>query len=333
MASGNDSLNTDHQDLEALREMLRIRMVELEIARRYPEQEMRTPVHLCVGQEATPVGVSQTLRTSDKVMSGHRSHGHYLAKGGDLGAMIAEIYGKDTGCSRGYGGSQHLIDLECGFLGSAPILASTLSIGTGVAWTLQGEMNGDVSVVYFGDAAVEEGVFYEATSFAALHNLPIVYVCENNLYSTHTHISARQPNRPIADLALASGFPSETIDGNDVVAVRDAATRAVDRARNGRGPTLLVADTYRWLEHVGPNDDSTLGYRTVEEIDSWKSKDPIEILAARIGVNAPLVDELRETWRLEIQEEIDQAFNFAQQSPFPDPALIETFVFPGVNHG
>ena len=333
MGRENDSLNTDSQDLEALREMLRIRLLELEIARRYPEQEMRTPVHLCVGQEATPVGVSQTLRTSDKVMSGHRSHGHYLAKGGDLGAMIAEIYGKDTGCSRGYGGSQHLIDLESGFLGSAPILASTLSIGTGVAWTLQGEMNGDVCVVYFGDAAVEEGVFYEATSFAALHNLPVVYVCENNLYSTHTHISDRQPDRPIADLALASGFPSETINGNDVIAVRDAAARAVNRARSGSGPTLIVADTYRWLEHVGPNDDSTLGYRSVEEIESWKSKDPIEILGSRIGVNSSTVDDLREIWRLEIQEEIDQAFDFAQQSPLPDPALIKTFVFPGVNHG
>jgi len=193
-------------------------------------------------------------------------------------------------------------------------------------------MNGDVCVVYFGDAAVEEGVFYEATSFAALHNLPIVYVCENNLYSTHTHISARQPNRPIADLALASGFPSETMDGNDVIAVRDAATRAVERARNGSGPTLIVADTYRWLEHVGPNDDSTLGYRSVEEIDSWKSKDPIEILAARIEKNATTAGELRRTWSLEVQEEIDQAFEFAQQSPLPDPELIETFVFPGVNH-
>jgi len=313
--------------------MLRIRMVELEIANRYPEQEMRTPVHLCVGQEATPVGVSQTLRVSDKVMSGHRSHGHYLAKGGDLGSMIAEIYGKDTGCSRGYGGSQHLIDLDCGFLGSAPILASTLSIGTGVAWAMQSEMNGDVCVVYFGDAAVEEGVFYEATSFAALHSLPIVYVCENNLYSTHTHISARQPNRPIANLALASAFPSETVDGNDVVEVGDAAARAVKRARKGGGPTLLVANTYRWLEHVGPGDDSELGYRTTEEIDMWKSRDPLEILAERIKSRTNTFDELLEAWRLEIQAEIDQAFRYAVESPFPDPSLIDTFVFPGVNNG
>jgi TPP-dependent pyruvate/acetoin dehydrogenase alpha subunit len=328
-----DTLKTIERDLKAMREMLRIRMVELEIANRYPEQEMRTPVHLCVGQEATPVGVSQTLRASDKVMSGHRSHGHYLAKGGDLAAMIAEIYGKDTGCSRGYGGSQHLIDLQCGFLGSAPILASTLSIGTGVAWALQGEMNGDVCVVYFGDAAVEEGVFYEATSFAALHSLPIVYVCENNLYSTHTHISARQPNRPIANLALASAFPSETVDGNDVVEVGDAAARAINRAREGGGPTLLVADTYRWLEHVGPDDDSELGYRTTEEIDMWKLRDPLEILAERIKSRVDTFDELRQAWRLEIQVEIDQAFRYALQSPFPDPALIETFVFPGANHG
>lgn len=332
MARGAAASNSEDLDLQALREMLRIRMVELEIARHYSEQEMRTPVHLCVGQEAPPVGVSQKLRPSDMVMSGHRSHGQYLAKGGSLAAMIAEIYGKETGCSRGYGGSQHLIDLECGFLGSAPILGSTLSIGTGVAWSLKGSMNGDVCVVYFGDAAVEEGVFYEATSFAALHSLPIIYVCENNLYSTHTPLSARQPNRAIEDLALASGFPSETVDGNNVISVRDAATRAIDRARSGSGPTLLVADTYRWLEHVGPNDDSELGYRTAQEIDEWKSRDPLENLANYLRDRLRNLDDILEAWRLEIQEEIDQAFLFAQQSPVPDPALIESFVYPGVAH-
>jgi pyruvate dehydrogenase E1 component alpha subunit len=317
------------QDLDALRSMLRIRMVELEIANRYPEQEMRTPVHLCVGQEATPVGVGQVLRTSDKVMSGHRSHGQYLAKGGDLRAMIAELYGKDTGCSRGYGGSQHLIDLDCGFLGSAPILASTLSIGTGVAWSIQESHHGDVCVVFFGDAAVEEGVFYESSSFASLHKLPIIYVCENNLYSTHSHISDRQPDRPISNLAVASAFPALEVDGNDVLAVREAARVSVMQARSGGGPSLIVADTYRWLEHVGPNDDSLLGYRTSAEISDWKEKDPIiklvEVLSESQVDTAGLLDQ----WTTEISLEIQDAFDFAQKSPFPDANLMYSFVLPG----
>jgi len=209
----------DSRETALFRDMLRIRRVEEAIADRYPKGEMRTPVHLCVGQEATPVGVSEHLRMTDKVMSGHRSHGHYLAKGGNLSAMLAEIYGRDTGCSRGKGGSQHLVDVRCGFLGSAPILASTLSIGVGVAWALKRQGTDGVVVVYFGDGATEEGVFHESVSFATLHSLPVVFVCENNLYSTHSGPSVRQPPRPIADTALAHGIPGITCDGNDVLSV------------------------------------------------------------------------------------------------------------------
>lgn len=308
--------------------MVRIRRVEESIAARYSEQQMRTPVHLCLGQEAPPVGVSSHLRKTDKVLSGHRSHGQYLAKGGSLERMIAEIYGKATGCSAGKGGSQHLVDLDCGFLGSAPILASTLSIGVGVAWSLRAAGTDDVCVVYFGDAATEEGVFHEAVSFASLHKLPIAFVCENNLYSTHAGLAVRQPTRPIADLALAHALPSLTADGNDALTVREASGAAITRARAGDGPTLLVLDTYRIVEHVGPGDDSKLGYRSPEEIERWRRLDPIALSASRL--ERTVDDWSRRLSDLEstIANEIEKAFDFALRSPFPESSELLTHVYP-----
>ena len=309
------------------RQMLRIRRIEEAIADHYPEQEMRTPVHLCVGQEATPVGVSEHLDVRDKVMSGHRSHGHYLAKGGDLRRMLAEIYGRETGCSRGKGGSQHLVDLDSGFLGSAPILASTLSIGVGVAWAIKQQGTDGVVVVYFGDAATEEGVFHESVSFAALHHLPVIFVCENNLYSTHSDLSVRQPARPISDMALAYGIHGISCDGNDVLSVSEVSAKAVSRARTGLGPSLLVFDTYRWLEHVGPNSDLELGYRSAEEIERWKSRDPLQALRLRCRLNIFDWDNVENGLESEIHEEIVDAFSFARNSPFPDPSEMLTDVF------
>lgn len=318
---------TDGQDTEAFFQMLRIRRVEEAIARHYPESQMRTPVHLCIGQEATPVGVSQCLRADDKVLSGHRSHGQYLAKGGSLPRMLAELYGKASGCSRGIGGSQHLIDLECGFLGSAPILSSTLAIGVGVGWALRHQGTDSVSVVYFGDAATEEGVFHEAMSFASLHALPVIFVCENNGYSTHSPLSVRQPDRPISRLGLAHNVPGVDLDGNDVVAVRDATVEAVDRARTGGGPTLLVCETYRWLEHVGPNSDTHLGYRSEEEVNSWMLRDPLITLRSRLLERQPDWEALEGTFDTEIAMEVEEAFAFARSSAFPDPSELFAWVY------
>ena len=309
-------------------QMLRIRRTEEAIADHYPEQEMRTPVHLCVGQEATPVGVSEHLSVSDKVRSGHRSHGHYLAKGGDLRAMIAEIYGRETGCSRGKGGSQHLVDIDSGFLGSAPILASTLSIGVGVAWAIKQQGTDGVVVVYFGDAAIEEGVFHESVSFAALHNLPVIFVCENNLYSTHSDLSARQPARPISDMALGYGIPGITCDGNDVLSVSEVAAEAVSRGRMGQGPSLLVFNTYRWLEHVGPGSDVELGYRSAEELERWKARDPLQILRLWCRSNVSDWDAAEQQFETAIDEEIADAFSFARNSPFPNTSEMLKHVFP-----
>ncbi len=318
----------DDNLVDAFRAMLRIRRVEEAISERYSEKEMRTPVHLCVGQEGVPVGISQHLQVSDKVLSGHRSHGQYLAKGGNLNSMIAELYGREGGCSRGRGGSQHLIDLQCGFLGSAPVLGSTLAIGVGVAWALRRSAPGSVVVTYFGDAATEEGVFHEALSFASLHTLPVIFVCENNLYSTHTALASRQPDRPIADLALGHGIPSAAYDGNDMKNVLQSSRIAIDRARAGHGPTFLVYDTYRYLEHVGPGLDIHIGYRTQDEWNEWQDRDVIDRLREELRDTSADWADVERNIEDEIAAEIRHAFDFAITSPYPEALELMSFVHP-----
>jgi len=308
--------------------MLRIRMIEESIAVLYAEQEMRCPTHLCLGQEAPPVGISTRLRVSDLVFSGHRSHGHYLAKGGDLRSMVAELYGRETGCARGKGGSQHLIDLDCGFMGSAPILASTISVAVGAAWAAQMSEENRVVVVYFGDAATEEGTFHEAMNFAGLKRLPVIFVCENNLYSVHSPLGVRQPPRTIASMGAAYGIEAERADGNDVELVYRLAGQAVRRARKGDGPTLLEFLTYRWAEHCGPNDDIHLGYRSAEELHAWKLRDPLKIARQRLIRNGELDDDLENVMTEKIRCEIDGAVVFAKQSPFPHGSELYAHVFP-----
>jgi len=317
-----------HTRIAMLREMLRIRMVEDEIVRRYGEQEMRCPTHICIGQEAPPVGVSAHLVQSDLVFSAHRSHGHYLAKGGDLKAMIAELYGKETGCAGGKGGSQHLIDLDAGFMGSAPILASTISVGVGAAWQLKRRSERSISVIYFGDGATEEGTFHEALNFAGVNDLPVVFVCENNLYSVHTPLGVRQPDRPISDLAKVHGLRGLSGDGNDVEEVWRLAEQAVRAAREGRGGTLIELSTYRWQEHCGPGEDGMLGYRSEKEIADWITRCPISRYEQKLEEGGVIRCSDVEGIKREIQEEIFEAFDFAKSSHFPAPDMLGKFVYP-----
>src|SRR5581483_3746334 len=299
-------------------EMLRIRLVEETIADRYPEGEMRCPVHLSIGQEAVAVGVAASLAADDCLMSAHRAHAHYLAKGGDLTALLAELYGRATGCSSGRGGSMHLVDLDVNMLGSTPIVGSALPVAVGTAFGAWQQGRGGVTVVFVGEGATEQGVFAECLNFAALKRLALVFVCENNLYSVYSPLDVRQaPARDRAALATAHGIPTASGDGNDVEAVVAATLAATARARRGDGPTYLEFATYRWREHCGPNYDNDLGYRTEEEFLFWKQRCPIEgtrreLLAAR------LVDE-HELQKMndDIGREIDQAVDFAERSPFP----------------
>ncbi len=310
--------------------MLRIRRVEEAIAKRYAQQEMRCPTHLCIGQEGVPAAFGALVDRNDKFYSAHRSHGHYLAKGGDLRAMLAELHGRETGCAHGRGGSQHLIDLDAGFVASAPILAGTVPIAVGTAMSIKWRGLSSVVVVFFGDGAIEEGACHESMNFASVHALPVVFVCENNLYSVATPMSARQPaGREIADIAKAHALASGSADGNDVEAVWRLAGEAVARARSGGGPSLLEFSTYRWLEHCGPSEDVKQGYRSAEEIAQWQSRCPIVLSQRRLGAAGLLSADALAEIEVEISAEIDAAFAFARSSPFPNPATFGDFVFPG----
>ena len=314
---------------EVFRQMLRIRRVEERIGVRYAEQEMRCPTHLCIGHEAPPAAVCAHLRPQDLVFSNHRSHGHYLAKGGDLKGMIAELYGRATGCADGKGGSQHLIDLDAGFMGSAPILASTISVGVGAAWAAKLDGRDEVSAIFFGDGATEEGTFHEAMNYAAVAALPVVFICENNLYSVHSEMDIRQPARPVAALGPAHGMPAVMVDGNDAGAVWQAAATAVGRAIAGEGPSLIECVTYRWREHCGPNEDLNLGYRDQPEFDAWVDDDPL-IRAREIGLAEGWIDQPAiDVMEAEVSDEIDAAFDFAIQSPFPEASELTTHIYPG----
>jgi len=304
-------------------DMLRIRSVEEAIAGTYPEQEMRCPVHLSIGQEAVAAGVCAALKTEDRIMSTHRAHAHYLAKGGDLKAMLSEIYGRAAGCSSGKGGSMHLVDLKVNMMGSTPIVGSSLPVAVGTAFGARLQGLNHVTAVFFGEGMTEEGVFSESLNFAALKNLPIVFICENNLYSVYSPLSVRQPaRRDRVALAKAHGITALSGDGNDVEAVYFLASQAVERARRGKGPSYLEFTTYRWREHCGPNYDNDIGYRSEAEFLRWRKKCPIvrqrnRLLNKKI-LSGPEISRKMKT----INQEIAEAFSFAKASPFPDKKTL-----------
>lgn len=304
--------------LELLYRMKLIRMVEEDIAVRYPESQMRCPTHLCTGQEAVSAAVGLVLRRDDFAVSTHRAHGHFLGKGGNLNALIAEIYGKATGCSAGKGGSMHLIDKSVGFMGSTAIVGGTIPIGVGLGLSIQLYNTDQVSCVFLGDAAIEEGVFYESVNFAVLKKLPVLFVCENNLYSVYSSLKVRQPKgRAIYKMVEAIGCPAEQSDGNNVESVYKKVSNVVCRIRRGQGPYFFEFLTYRWREHCGPNFDNDLGYRTNQEYLKWKKRDPIlffeKILLNRKVIKKTDIIEINR----DIKRKVDLAFIFAENSPFP----------------
>ena len=300
--------------------MLLTRRVEERIKAGYHLREMRSPPHLYMGHEAVAAGVCAALRTDDVVFPYYRSHGWYLAKGGNVNAMFAELFGRATGCSRGWGGSMHLIDLKAGVMGTSAIVGGTLSHAAGAALAFRMRGRDSVAVVSFGDGAVEEGVFHETLNFAALRRLPVVFVCENNLYATNTHITCRQAHPNIHRHAERFGMPGLRADGNDALIVYDEVGQAVARARQGEGPTLIEFETYRLLEHCGVNEDHELGYRTLQEIRQWEAKGPLER-------GRTLVTEAEaRRMAVEIDARIDAAFEFARASPWPSSLFPEDAV-------
>jgi len=299
------------------RSMLRIRRVEEILAERYAEQQMRCPMHLCIGQEAIAVGVCASLEPTDLIFSNHRAHGHYLAKGGSLSAMVAELYGRKGGCCGGRGGSMHLIDLSVGFMGSTPIVGGTIPLAVGAAWASSLNQSKQVTVVFFGDGCFEEGVVHESLNFAALHKLPVIFVCENNDFSVYTRRNARQPDRPIFELAKAHGLDADVGNGNDVDEVLNISRLAVEKAREGLGPQFLEFRTYRWREHCGPNYDDNLNYRTTQEIKVGMKDCPIEGYKSKIEKEQSSFGIIVSQYEEQIKEEIALAFDFAFSSEKP----------------
>ena len=294
-------------------EMLRIRRVEEAVAELYRQGHIAAPVHLSIGQEAVAVGVMSALEQTDKIVSTHRCHGHYLAKGGNLKKMFAELLGKETGCCRGYGGTMHLFDDKAGHVVSSPLVGASISFAVGIALAAKLKGEPTVAVAFFGDGATEEGIFWESLNFASVHKLPVVFVCENNLYATHSHILKRQPSDEIVSRVRPHGVSVQRVDGNDVCTVYSHALQAVAAARHGI-PVFLEAQTYRIREHWGINDDAELGYRSREEIEKWRGLCPIGRLTGPLFGDSH--DKLA-AFEKEIAAEIREATCFALGSPLP----------------
>lgn len=301
--------------LKLYAEMYRIRHVEEEIARRYHEGKMRCPTHLSIGQEAVPAALSQIFRKKDFAVSTHRAHAHYLAKGGDLKKMLAEIYGKKTGCSKGRGGSMHLIDLSKNFMGSSAIVGNSIPVGVGLALSASIKKEKKISYVFFGDGAVEQGVFYESLNFAIVKKLPVIFICENNLYSVYSPLKVRQPlNRKIYKMAQAIGIKSFFFKTNDVFKLFKFLENKIIINKNNLGPLFFEFETYRWREHCGPNFDNDIGYRKKSEFQKWFKKDPLLLLKKKLISAQFSYTQIEKR----IQLEVSKAFKFADASEFPN---------------
>jgi TPP-dependent pyruvate/acetoin dehydrogenase alpha subunit len=301
--------------------LYRIRLLEEELARIYPTDKIKSPIHLSIGQEAVSVGVCEALRSDDVVFGTYRGHALYLAKGGDMRAMAAELFGKATGCASSKGGSMHLISTEAGMMGASAVVGTTIANAVGYAYALQHRGRDNLVVSFFGDGASEEGVFAESLNFAALKRLPILFVCENNGYAIHTSQERRQGRPDICARARASGIPAECIEHNDILYLFERTRAVAAKVRAGAGPHFLEVMTYRWREHVGPNNDFRLGYRTEDEAASWIEADQI----TRLGSMLP--PDRRQQIQEEVEAEVEAALRFAEESPEPAPAELYTDVY------
>ncbi len=314
--------------LELYFDMLRMRSVETRIAQEYSKQEMRCPVHLSVGQEAIACGISKNLQKKDKVFSAHRSHYHYLAKGGNLNSMIAELFGKESGCAGGKGGSMHLIDLKAGLFAAVPIVGSTIPIGVGLAWANKINNKKDLVVIYFGEGSTEEGVFYESINFAGIHDLNILFVCENNLYSVYSGLGNRQAKkRNLVSISKSMGISATKLNGNNIETVFIESNKIINNIKTTNKPHLLELSTYRHLEHCGPFNDDKLNYREQKEINYWLKKCPLKNFEKLLLNKKIINDQTINKYIKKIDNELNQAFNKARSDKFPNKNKLFTNVY------
>ena len=311
--------------LSLYREMLVIRRCEEQLAKGHQAGLIHGACHTYVGEEAVAVGVCAHLRQADAVFSTHRGHGHALAKGVTPRALIAELFGRATGCSQGRGGSMHLFAPEVGMMGTSGIVGPCILQAAGAGYSFKLLGLDQVGVAFFGDGASNNGAFHEGLNLAAIWDLPAVFVCENNMYATEVPFAYASRNTDIADRALGYGIPGVIVDGNDVLAVYEVAGAAVRRARSGGGPTLIECKTYRTRPHSeGMRDGS---YRSVEEIESWKARDPIRQLYATLTSQDLADEQALAAIDAEVQAQVAEAYEFAKNSPYPDGATALDHVF------
>jgi len=310
--------------LHMYRQMLRIRRFEERVNQLFLEGLMPGTLHLYIGQEACAVGVCEALEPNDTIIGTHRPHGHAIAKGVSLDAMMAELFGKTTGCAGGYGGSMHTGDAGVGAMTAIAIVGGNIPVATGMALAGKMQRSGRVVACFMGDGAINEGAFHEGVNMAAIWDLPVVFVCENNKYGASTPVGQVVKLDRLSDRARGYGIPGVTVDGMDVVTVHDAATSAVERARSGRGPTLLECDTYRFIGH---SRSDTRGYRSREEEEAWKQRDPLRRLADQLRQLGHATDDELQQIADEVAEELEHAAQFAKSSPSPAPEDCLKHVF------
>lgn len=319
----HNSVSIENVDPQVLKKMLKsmilIRKTEHKLALERKNGLIGGPVHLGAGQEAIAVGISASLQSSDRVFGAHRSHSHLLALNPDFYKLFAEVLGKVTGFSKGMGGSMHLFDQSSGFYGSVPIVAGTVPLAVGAAMAARMQNTNDIGVAYIGDGAVEEGVVHESFNLAKVHNAPVLFVIENNLFASHMHISLRQPSDMISRFAIANEIPHKLIDGNDVVSTYIAAKDQISEMRSGSGPRFIELVTYRHYGHVDWRDDVDVGVdRSLDDIENWKARDPINRLSR------PMIE--KGMWspeeEMSLEEDLDNlisiAWDKAMNDPYPD---------------
>ena len=328
----HDSISINNQNTDTLKNMLRamflIRKTEQQLALGRKNGLIGGPVHLGVGQEAIAVGISQNLRKTDRVFSAHRSHSHLLALNPNFYKLFAEVLGKETGFSKGMGGSMHLYDQSNGFYGSVPIVAGTVSLAVGAAMAAKMQKTDDIGVAYIGDGAVEEGVVHESFNLAKIQKAPMLFVIENNLFASHMHISLRQPSDMISRFAIANDIPYKLVDGNDVVAVAKASKELIDDIRAGKGPGLIELVTYRWYGHVDWRDDVDVGVdRSLDDIENWKARDPIMRLSKSMIKAKMWTTEEEKNLNNKIDKEIQIAWEMAMNDPYPSPDATLKYVY------
>ena len=317
---------TDEVLLDMHQRMVRIRAFEETAGKMMENGKIPGALHLYVGVEAVAAGVMVHLSDQDYITSTHRGHGHLIAKGGEFKYMFAELYGKATGYCKGKGGSMHVSNLDIGMLGANGIVAAGTTIAMGAAFSCKFKKTDNVTVCFFGDGASNEGAFHEAANMAGLYKLPCIYLCENNGYGEYTPQAKHQPILDVADRAAGYGMPGVVVDGMDAVAVYEAAGEAIERARKGDGPTLLECKTYRYYDHVGVRGMG-LNYRTDEEVERWRKKDPIDTFEAQLAEQGILSQQAAQAVHEQAQAEVDAGIEFAEASPFPDPATLTEDVY------